>query len=184
MGIVYKARRQSSGELVAVKMLHEVARWDPKVREAIFFLEGEAGLRLNHPNVVRVQELRQYGGVPYLIMEYVEGQTLAEWLNRRPLPERQAAELSQTLAVAVAYAHGRGVVHRDLKPGNVLLDAQGHPRVSDFGLARLLDAPGQTTTGRVLGTPSPWRRNRHAPRKRRPNQPWTSMPSALPSTRC
>src|SRR4051812_39469143 len=120
-----------------------------------FRVEAEAVARLQHANVVQVYEVGEAGGRPYLALEYVDGPSLAQRLAGEPLPPRQAAAILVTLARALQAAHERGVVHRDLKPTNVLLTAQGMPKVSDFGLAKQLDADqGQTQSGAVVGTPS------------------------------
>jgi serine/threonine-protein kinase len=128
-----------------------------------FCTEGQAAARLQHPNIVQIHETGEHEGVPFLIMEYVEGGNLAYHLADAPLEARRAAELLVKLAQATHYAHSRGVIHRDLKPANVLLAGDGTPKITDFGLARRLgdtrspDAvprAAQTQTGVVLGTPS------------------------------
>jgi WD40 repeat protein len=152
MGIVYEARQTSLGRRVALKTIRGPA--DPEERDRFRF-EAEAVARLQHPNVVQIHEVGECRGVPYLALELVEGGTLAQRLAGAPLPPAEAARLVETLARAVHAAHGRGVLHRDLKPANVLLTADGTPKVTDFGLAKRLDADaGWTRTGVVLGTPS------------------------------
>jgi hypothetical protein len=160
MGIVYKARQTSLKRLVALKMIlagghagpHELAR---------FRAEAEAIARFQHPNIVQVYEIGQHGGLPYICLEYVEGSSLSKKLAGTPLPATSAARLAETLARAVHAAHERGVVHRDLKPGNILVVAGQEqadclfPKITDFGLAKQLDEDsGQTATGAVMGTPS------------------------------
>jgi serine/threonine-protein kinase len=126
----------------------------PHERER-FRREAEAVAALRHPNVVQVYDVGEAAGRPYFTMEFLEGGSLAHQLTGTPQPARQAAQLVATLAGAVQAAHQSGVVHRDLKPGNVLLTADGAPRISDFGLARRLDtAGGLSWTGTPLGTPS------------------------------
>ena len=120
-----------------------------------FCREGEAVARVRHANIVEIYDADEVDGQPYIVMELLEGGTLARRIRDRPLAPREAAELVRTLARAVQAAHDAGVVHRDLKPTNVLFAADGTPKVADFGLAKLLDAEtGQTRTGDVLGTPS------------------------------
>jgi serine/threonine-protein kinase len=152
MGIVYKAWQRGLRRLVAVKMLPDCA--PPELR-ARFQVEGEAAARLQHPNIVAVHEVGGDSRRPFLVMEFLEGGSLASKLAGAPLPAREAARLVELLARAVEYAHGRQVLHRDLKPANVLLSADGTPKVADFGLARLLAGGADLTrTGAILGTPS------------------------------
>jgi WD40 repeat protein len=155
MGVVYRAWQQELNRLVAVKMVHAGAQADPKVLSR-FRVEAEAVARLQHPNIVQVHEVGQHAGSPFLVLELVEGRSLAEWLAGTPRPARQAAELLETLARAVHCAHRQGVVHRDLTPANVLLTADGRPKITDFGLAKLVIGGSdlRTQTGELLGTPS------------------------------
>jgi eukaryotic-like serine/threonine-protein kinase len=154
MGVVYKARHLRLNRPVALKMMLAGAYAGPQERER-FRREAEAVAALRHPNVVQVFDVGEADGRPYYTMELLEGGSLAQQLTGAPQPARQAAALVATLAGAVQAAHQSGVVHRDLKPGNVLLAADGAPKVSDFGLARRLDTEGGLTrTGTPLGTPS------------------------------
>ena len=110
---------------------------------------------LQHPNIVQIHEICQQGEQAYLVMEYVKGQSLSDRLAEKPLPPRQAAELAAVVARAVHAAHEHGVVHRDLKPNNILLAADGTPKICDFGLARhFQNTADQTQTHQVEGTPS------------------------------
>jgi serine/threonine protein kinase len=154
MGIVLKARHVALGRIVAVKAIlpHGPIREAERRR---FLREAKAMALLQHPNVVQIHEISQQGAHPCLIMEYVEGQSLSESLARGPLPPRKAAELLAVLARAVQAAHEHGVVHRDLKPNNILLAADGTPKICDFGLARHFEnAADQTQTNQIAGTPS------------------------------
>jgi WD40 repeat protein len=154
MGIVYKARQVGLGRVVALKMILAGAGAGPG-QLARFRSEVEAVARLHHPNLVQVYEVGEQEGRPYFAMEFVDGGSLDRRTEGKPQPPRQAAEMLETLARAVHAAHQRGIVHRDLKPGNVLLTADGAPKVTDFGLAKRLDAEdGPTLTGEILGTPS------------------------------
>lgn len=154
MGIVFRARHLRLNRPVALKMALAGAYAGPRERER-FVREAEAAAKLRHPNIVAVYDVGEAEGQTYYTMEYVEGGTLAESLRGTPQPARQACALVAALARAVAEAHRVGVVHRDLKPGNVLIAPDGTPKISDFGLARLLDdAAGLTQSGAVFGTPS------------------------------
>jgi WD40 repeat protein/predicted Ser/Thr protein kinase len=154
MGVVYKARQLSLNRIVAVKVVLHGPFSSPEFVTR-FHTEAAALASLRHPNIVAVYEAGVHEGDHYLAMEYIEGQNLAEVVRERPLPARQAAECLRTIAEAVHYAHESGILHRDLKPSNVLLDPFGQPRVTDFGLAKLLDSDAElTTTGQVLGSPS------------------------------
>src|SRR5262249_6374531 len=122
-------------------------------RLARFLAEADAIARLQHPHIVQIYEVGEHDGLPFLSLEYVGGGSLAQKLGGAPLPFRPAAALVQAVARAVHHAHEHGVVHRDLKPDNVLLTADGTPKVTDFGLAKL-ERSELTVTGAVLGTPS------------------------------
>jgi serine/threonine-protein kinase len=153
MGVVYRARQASLNRLVALKMIRGgQASAEDLTR---FRTEAEAVARLQHPNVVQIHEVGEHDGLPFFSLELLEGGSLSGRLDGTPLPPRQAAQLVRTLAGAVHEAHRRGIVHRDLKPANVLLSGDGVPKITDFGLAKLLDAAaGLTATGEVMGTPS------------------------------
>jgi serine/threonine-protein kinase len=153
MGVVYKARQRPFGRLVALKMVraHLLAGPDEVAR---FRTEAQAVGRLDHPHVVHVFAFGEEQGCPYFAMEYLSGGSLARLLRQGPLEPRHAAELVRQVARGVQAAHEAGILHRDLKPGNVLLDSQGNARVADFGLAKLLDDPAQTASEVMLGTPA------------------------------
>jgi serine/threonine-protein kinase len=156
MGVVYKARQAAAGRLVALKMLR-AGRGAGAADLRRFRTEAEAVAGLDHPHIVPVYEVGEHDGQPFFSMKFVEGGSLAASRKdaRGPAAPREAARLMATVARAVHHAHQRGVLHRDLKPGNILLDAQGQPYVSDFGLAkRLGEDTALTQSGTVLGTPS------------------------------
>jgi WD40 repeat protein/serine/threonine protein kinase len=153
MGIVYRARHATLGRLVALKMLLDGGFADQE-RRARFEREAEAVARLQHPHIVQIYEVGEQEERPFLALELVEGVSLEQHLAGKPQSVSEAAHLIETLAWAVHHAHDRGIVHRDLKPSNVLRAADGTPKISDFGLAKYLDAGhGQTQSGAILGTP-------------------------------
>jgi hypothetical protein len=154
MGLVFKARQTALKRDVALKIVVSGAHAGAEER-ARFRTEAEAVARLGHPGIVQVYEVGEQAGCPYLALEFVSGGSLAQQLDGTPLPPRRAAQLLLDLARAVQHAHEQGIVHRDLKPANVLLTEAGVAKITDFGLAKLLDAEqGQTSTGAVLGSPS------------------------------
>src|SRR5262249_32333036 len=120
-----------------------------------FRVEAEAVASLQHPNIVQVYEVAEHNGCPFIALEYVDGASLGSKLASTPLPARQAAQLIATLAAAVHFAHQHQVVHRDLKPDNVLLTADGSPKITDFRLANKFDeGAAPTQTGDLRGTPN------------------------------
>jgi tetratricopeptide (TPR) repeat protein/predicted Ser/Thr protein kinase len=153
MGVVYLARQRSLGRLVALKMILAGLHADSTARQR-FRTEAEALARMQHPNVVQIHEVGEHDGKPFLSLEHVEGGSLLRKAAGTPQPDREAARVVETIARAVDSLHRRGVLHRDLKPSNVLLTADGTPKVTDFGLAKILEADGPTRTEAFLGTPS------------------------------
>jgi hypothetical protein len=120
-----------------------------------FFVEAQAAAQLDHAGIVPIHEIGQYNGQHFYTMALVEGSNLTTRLREGPMPPREAAVLVRQLAQAVEYAHSKGIIHRDLKPQNILLDREGHPKITDFGLAKQLHADDAlTATGEVVGTPS------------------------------
>jgi serine/threonine protein kinase len=154
MGVVYRARQVQLDRPCALKMILAGAHADG-VATLRFLAEARAVAKLQHSNVVQIHHIDQADGLPFFELEYVEGGSLDKRLDGTPWPPRRAAALVATLAGAVAEAHRLGLVHRDLKPGNVLLAADGTPKITDFGLAKSLGADsGLTATETILGTPS------------------------------
>jgi serine/threonine protein kinase len=153
MGVVYKAWQRDLKRPVAIKMVRLGAGTTPEnlIR---FRQEAELAARLHHPNIVQVYEIGHLDRRAFLVMEYVEGGTLASRCASQPQPAGEAARLVEVLAQTIDYAHRQGVLHRDLKPSNILLTAEGAPRIADFGLATFIGLEnGLTATGAMLGTP-------------------------------
>src|SRR5262245_32871795 len=154
MGTVFKARQISLSRTVALKLISAgvLASQDIVKR---FKAEAEAAAGLDHPNIVPIHEIGEHAGQHYFSMTLFEGPTLSQALGRKPMPTRRAARLLATVARAVHFAHQRGVLHRDLKPNNILLDAQGEPHLTDFGLAKFMQKDSTLThTNAVIGTPA------------------------------
>jgi serine/threonine protein kinase/Tfp pilus assembly protein PilF len=153
-GAVYRARQKSLNRLVALKVIG-LSHWATEAHVKRFRLEAEAAASLNHPCIVPIYEVGERDGACYFSMGLVEGGQLDAVAKREPIPIRDAAELIAKLARTVSYAHEHGILHRDIKPGNILLDAKGEPHLTDFGLARLVETESTVThTMEVLGTPS------------------------------
>src|SRR5262245_10234250 len=153
-GVVYRARQKSLNRTVALKIIG-ISHGRTKAHLKRFRLEAEAAARLNHPFVVPIHEIGQRKGRCYFSMGLVEGGRLDQIAKRKPMSPRQATEVIAKLARAVHYAHQHGIIHRDIKPGNILLDTKGEPHLTDFGVARLLETENDATcTIEVSGTPS------------------------------
>jgi serine/threonine protein kinase len=154
MGVVYLARQVALDRLVALKMIRSGACASPE-ELARFTAEARTVARLRHANIVQIYEVGEHGGVPYFSLEYIDGGSLDKKLAAASLPPRDAARLLESLAEAVDAAHQAGIVHRDLKPANILLTRDGQAKVTDFGLAKQVNADVVLThSGAVLGTPS------------------------------
>jgi tRNA A-37 threonylcarbamoyl transferase component Bud32 len=154
MGVVYKARQLSLNRTVAVKMIL-AGEWATPEARLRLRAEAEAAANLQHPNIVAIHEVGEHEGQQYFSMDFVTGANLAAILRREPLSAERAASYVMTIAEAIHFAHQRGILHRDLKPQNVLIDSDDRPRITDFGLAKRVETDsGLTRTGDVLGSPS------------------------------
>lgn len=152
--VVFRAWQKSLNRQVALKIIG-IGQWASDEHLKRLRREARAAAKLNHSGIVPIYEVGERKGVCYISMRFVEGGSLEEAVARAPFSVQQAAELIAKVARIVHYAHERGILHRDIKPGNILLDASGNPHLSDFGLARLVE-PGNTVTRTrdVMGTPS------------------------------
>jgi eukaryotic-like serine/threonine-protein kinase len=152
MASVYLGRDGQLERRVAVKLLAASVGRDDELRRR-FARESRLAARLSHPNVVAVFDAGEDAGRPYIVMEYVEGETLANVLRRRgALPAEEAAEIAGQVAAGLAHAHAQGLVHRDVKPQNLLVSGDGRVKIADFGVARSDDLSQLTQAGTVLGT--------------------------------
>jgi len=153
-GVVFRARQKSLNRTVALKVIN-LGQWASKEHVKRFRREAEAAASLEHPCIVPIYEVNERDGSCYFSMKFVEGGQIDEVVSLTPMSIRQAVELVAKVARTVQYAHEHGIVHRDIKPGNVLLDAKREPHLTDFGLARLVETESTVTrTLEVMGTPS------------------------------
>jgi eukaryotic-like serine/threonine-protein kinase len=154
MALVYRARDEELDRPVAIKLLADNLAADEAFRKR-FLREARLAAQLAHPNVVQVYDSGEADGRPYIVMEYVEGETLADLLARRGrLPPAEAVELALQVCSGLEHAHRAGLVHRDIKPQNLLIRADGTVKITDFGIARSAHGTRLTETGSVLGTAS------------------------------
>ena len=153
-GVVYRARQKSLNRTVALKVIG-LGQWSSTPHLKRFRHEAEAAASLEHPQIVPIYEIGERDGSCYFSMKFVEGGRLDEVAKRQPMSARRTAELLVKIARTVQFAHEHGILHRDIKPGNILLDKNGEPHLTDFGLARLIEQESTITNSfDVLGTPS------------------------------
>jgi len=156
MGAVYKARQPALDRFVAIKILPPQASSGPGFAER-FNREARALAKLNHPNIVTLYEFGQAGGLPYFIMEFVDGLNLRQLESAGRLSPREALQIVPQICEALQFAHDEGIVHRDIKPENILLDKKGRVKIADFGIAKIVGreerAPSITETNQAIGTP-------------------------------
>src|SRR5205814_2408752 len=143
-GVVYHARQKSLNRIVALKVIG-LGHWATEAHLKRFRLEAEAAARLEHPGIVPIHEVGERDGSCYFSMKFVEGGQLDEVIKQTPMSIREAAELIVKVARTIHYAHEHGILHRDIKPGNILLDQKGEPHLTDFGLARLVESESTVT---------------------------------------
>jgi predicted Ser/Thr protein kinase len=155
MGIVYRGVHTVFEEVVAIKAIFPELTLNPELR-ARFVNEAKIQRRLQHPNIVQIREFLIDQGRFYIVMELIEGETLAQRLKRvgAPLPAKEALEIFRQALQGLGFAHAQGVIHRDMKPSNIMLTRDAVAKLTDFGIARAVGVPGLTQTGMVLGTPA------------------------------
>jgi eukaryotic-like serine/threonine-protein kinase len=155
MGTVYKAKDPLIDRVVAIKTINlNQAMEEREEYEQRFYQEARAAGRLSHHNIVTIYDVGKSGDVAYIAMEFLEGRELRDVLNEKLiLPLAQAIDIVAQIATGLAYAHEHGIVHRDVKPSNVMIQKDGHVKITDFGIARMASAAVRTQTGMVLGSP-------------------------------
>src|SRR5262249_31662435 len=153
MGVVYLAREVRLDRPVAIKLLPPAKASDPRLRER-FLREARTAAKLTHPNIIPIYAVEEIGDFVFFAMAYVQGETLTERVRRLgPLVPSEGARVLRDVAWALAYAHAQGVIHRDVKPDNILLESTGRVLVADFGIAGVVEGAGALSTGEVIGTP-------------------------------
>jgi len=154
MGVVYRGEDPALGRKVALKTI-VLSHEDPELAEyqKRFFLEGKAAGRLSHPHIVTVYDFGVERDIAYMAMELLDGTELRTRMQERAIPTIEAVDIARQIADGLGFAHGHGIVHRDIKPGNIMLLARGQAKIMDFGIARVRAADHKTSTGMILGTP-------------------------------
>ncbi len=155
MGTVYKAVDPLIDRIVAIKTINLSMALDEKDEfELRFYQEAKAAGRLSHPHIVTIYDVGKSGDIPYIAMEFLQGRELRDILNDgQRMPVGQVINIVAQVAQGLAYAHENGIVHRDVKPSNIMISRDGHVKITDFGIARMASAVVRTQTGMVLGSP-------------------------------
>jgi len=152
MGVVYKAIDTTLDRTVAIKVLGSQYSGSPDVLQR-FHAEAKAQANLNHPNLATLYTLLMHNGDAFMVMEYVDGQTVEQMIRRRgPIPAAEAVPIFKQALLGIGYAHRAGIVHRDIKPANLMINRSGVVKVMDFGLAKVAGTRGITKTGTHVGT--------------------------------
>lgn len=155
MGVVYKATDPLIDRIVAIKTITlSLAQEEREEYEGRFYQEAKAAGRLSHPNIVTIYDVGRSGDIAYIAMEFLQGRELRDILNDdKLLPVDQVLDIVSQVAMGLAYAHEHGIIHRDVKPSNIMVGRDGHVKITDFGIARMASAGVRTQTGMVLGSP-------------------------------
>ena len=151
MGVVYKAEDIKLKRTVALKLITPEAL-ESEERKIRIMIEAQAAAALNHPNICTIYDIEDAEGVPFIIMEYIEGQNLKKRIREKPLDINESIELAIQIAEGLQEAHEKGIVHRDIKSGNIMITSKGQAKITDFGLAKLLEKTKITKTATVMGT--------------------------------
>ena len=180
MGVVYEAEDQKLGRSVAIKLLPEATRQDPAALER-FWREARTASSLNHAGICTIYELNESGDQPFIVMELLEGQSLDRANFRRPMPYPKLLDFGVQVADALDAAHRKGILHRDIKPGNIFLSPSGQVKILDFGLAKIEEGYGIQMARMATRRTPPWPGRRICLPARAP--PWAPLPTCLRSRR-